>query len=170
MFCPLFNAAFLLAVSLYIPAHAFAQERISAQDKVISSTFKTLAKGFVAVADIDKLKASNIKKIDKMDEGKFNKRYAKVYKAIKDLPSNLKISYGITENMTKERAINIIESLNKGKIYEMIDSLPDAFIAERFKQYISEKKQEIQKSNLVVEINKLWSKIIEKARGGIPNT
>lgn len=148
-------------MSLYFSGYVFAQEEINAEDKIIGSTFKTLAKAFVAVVDLDKLKASNVNKLGKMDEKKFNRRYIKVYESIKDLPFNLKFSYGITVDMRKEQAIKNIESLDKNKIYAIIDSVPDAFIARQFNRYINEKKQDIKKINLAGEINKLWSKIIE---------
>jgi len=44
----------------------------------------------------------------------------------------------------------------------MINSIPDAIIANQFKQYLGEKKQEIQKSNAAEQINMFWNKIIEK--------
>jgi len=56
----------------------------------------------------------------------------------------------------------MITSLDKIKIYAIIDSLPDAFIARQFKQYISAKKQEIQESSLAEKINNLWNRIIGK--------
>jgi len=152
----------LLILNLCFQSFIFAQEQVSVEDRIAGSTFKTLAKAFVVIVDINKLKKNNIDKLNKMNEDKFKKRYAGVYKIIKYLPAELKVRYGIIEGITKEQVIKNIESLDKKKIYEMIDSIPDAIIANQFKLYLSEKKQAIQKSNAVEQINKFWNKIIEK--------
>jgi hypothetical protein len=151
-----------LVAALCFPSGLLAQENVSIEDRIIGATFKTLAKAFVAVTDINKLKKDNIDRLKKMDEDKFKRQYAKAYKVIKDLPPEFKVAYGITEHMAKEQAIKDIESLDKKKIYETIDSIPDTIIARQFKQYLSEKKQEMQKSNLVEQINSFWNKIIGK--------
>ncbi len=158
----IFTAILLLVTGLCFQSYVFAQKKVSVEDKIIGSTFKALAKVFVAMADMDKLKKNNIEKLSKMDEEKFRRRYAKVYEVIKDLPHKLRVSYGITQEMPKEQAIKNIGSFNKKKIYETIDSIPDTIIAQQFKQYLSEKKQEIQKSNLIEQVNKLWDEMIHK--------
>ncbi|MCX5704624.1 MAG: hypothetical protein NTZ92_00915 [Candidatus Omnitrophica bacterium] len=158
----IFKVVLLLVIGLCFQSYTFAQEKISMEDKIIGSTFKTLAKTFVVMVDIDKLKKDNINKLNKMDKEKFIKRYAKAYEVIKDLPPELKISYGITENMPKEQAIKNIESFDKKNIYKLIDSIPDTIIAKQFKKYLSEKKEEVQKSSLVAQINKFWNKMVEK--------
>lgn len=152
----------LLVAGLCFQSCIFAQENVSIEDKIIGSTFKTLAKAFAAMTDINKLKKNNIDRLNKMDEEKFRRRYAKVYEVIKDLPPKLKASFRVTEHMTKEQVIKNIESFDKNKIYETIDSIPDTIIAKEFKQYLREKKQEIQKSNVVEQINNFWDKMISK--------
>lgn len=155
--------ALILILSLCFQSFIFAAEKANLVDKIIGSTFKTLAKAFVLSADMNKLKKNNIDILNKMSEEKFKKRYSGVYKVLKDLPPKLKVEYGITETMSKEQAIKNTESLNKKKIYEIIDSIPDAIIAQQFKQYLNQKKQAIQKSNVVEQIKKFWNKIIGKA-------
>lgn len=150
-------------MGLCFQGSVFAQEKVSLEDRLISSTFKTLAKTFVTAVDIKKLKKDNIAKLNKMDKEKFQKRYLKVYEVIKDLPFSLKVRYGVTRQMNKERAIKIVEALDKKKMYEIIDAVPDRVIANQFRQYLSEKKQKIEKSNLLEQINKLWYKMTEKA-------
>ncbi len=152
----------LLVFNLCFQNFTFAEDRASAGDRIIGSTFKALAKAFVATADINRLKKNNIEKINKMNEEKFRKRYSGVYKIIKDLPVKLKVSYGITEAMSKGQAIRDIELLDKKKIYESIDSIPDTIIASQFKQYLSNKGHEIRKSSIVEQINNFWNKIMEK--------
>lgn len=155
---------FLLIMLLWFTSISHAQQKVSVEDRIIGSTFKTLAKAFVVVVDINKLKKCNIGKLNKMSEDKFQKRYAEVYDVLKDLPVNLKVSYGINAQMTKEQVIKHIESLDEKKIYEIIDSVPDTVIANQFKLYLRKKKEGIQKSNIVEQINKFWNKIIEKAK------
>lgn len=152
----------LLILSLCSQSYIFAEEKVGIEDRLIGSTFKTLAKAFVVIADINKLKKDNIDKISKLDKDKFRIRYAKVYKAIKDLPYQLKVDYGISENMTKEQVIRNVRSLDKKRIYEIIDAVPDKIITKQFKQYLYDKKQEIQKSSLVEQINKFWNGMLKK--------
>ncbi len=152
----------LLILNLCFQGFIFADDKVSVGDKIIGSTFKTLARAFVVFVDINNLKKDNIDKLKKMNEEKFKHRYAGVYKAVKDLPVELKVSYGIIEGMTKEQAIKKIEPLDKKKIYEIIDSIPDVIIANQFKQYLSEKKQANTKSNTVEQINKFWNEMIKK--------
>jgi hypothetical protein len=67
--------------------------------------------------------------------------------------------------MAKSSAIDKINSLDKKKIYEMIDSVPNIFIAKQFKEYLIEKKQEIEKSDIKAQIGRLWNEIIKGAYG-----
>ena len=98
-----------------------------------------------------------------MNGEKFKQRYAKIYEVIKDLPDNLKVSYGIKEDMTQEQVIQSLKILDKKKIYAVIDAVPDEIIAKQFKQYLNRKKQAIEQSSVVEEMNKIWRKIIKKA-------
>lgn len=143
---------------------AFAYEKTSVEDKAIGLTFKTLAKTFISITDIDKLKKSNISKIEKMDEGKFKKRYHKIYEALKELPLSIRTAYGIEEDADKKEIIRMIEQLDKKEIYKMIAAIPDETIVSLFKRYLKERRQEIQKASLVKQINKIWLKMINKAQ------
>ncbi|MFH0790564.1 MAG: hypothetical protein V2A64_02935 [Candidatus Omnitrophota bacterium] len=143
----------------------FAQEKLSIEDIVISSTFKSLAKGFILVSNINSLKKNNIARLNKMDGKKFNKQYAKVYNTLKDLPVRLKAAYKITEHMTKEEAVKNIESMDKKKMSKIIDSIPDKVIVSNFKRYISETKQKIQQNNIIEQIDNLWNKVIKQSGG-----
>lgn len=153
-----------LMLSFCFNVSAFAQEKVAMEDKIIASTFKALAKVFVAIADINKLRKDNIDKLNKMDKEKFQERYVKVYQVIKDLPPKLKMSFSITKGMTKDQVIGNTESIDKKKLYAIIDSLPDAFIAKHFKRYLNEKKQALQKNNIPEQINKFWNKILQKSK------
>jgi hypothetical protein len=154
--------ALLLILDLCFQSFTFAAEQVSAEDRMIGSTFKALAKTFILFADLDKLKETHINQINKMSEEKFKEEYSKAYKIIKDFPAELQASYGISETMTKARAIKNINSLDKKKIYNTIDCIPDATIASQFKEYLGREKQGMQKSNLVEQIKMFWERIMEK--------
>jgi len=109
--------------------------------------------------DIDKFKKDNIGQINKLRPDKYKKKYAKIYDVIKELPPGLKAKYGIIEDMPREQVIKNIESLDKKKVYELIDSVPDAFIAREFKNSLKEKKRQAQENNFIKEINEFWKKI-----------
>ncbi len=158
----------LLIAILSFKGYVFPQEQASMEDRLISSTFKTLAKTFVLMTDIDKLKEDNIDKIVRMDKDKFQKRYARIYEIIKDLPYNLRSRYAITEKMTKWQAIKDVESLDKGKIYEIIDLVPDKIIADQFRLRLRHRKQNVQKDNLITQINHYWNDLMKKMNMSTP--
>lgn len=154
--------ALLLACGLFFNGHAFAQEPSSLEDKLIGSTFKTLAKAFVLVTDINKLKEDNMNTLAKMDNDKFQVRYAKAYEVIKALPESLKSRYKITENMSKNQAIKSIWSLNKDKIYEIIDLVPNKIIADQFRLRLRYRKQKSPNENLISQIHSYWNDLMKK--------
>jgi hypothetical protein len=127
------------------------------RNSIIGFVFKTLTKASVVMQDISILKKDSIDKLNKMDAEEFQRQYTKVLHV---RPFYLKFSYIVKEHMTKEQVIKDIESLDKKKIYAIIDSIPDKAIIDNFKQYLSNKKQEILNSNIVKQINKLWNKMI----------
>jgi hypothetical protein len=157
-----FCFALLLAVSLLAQSHIFAEEKENREDWLIGTTFKTLAKAYVAIANIPSLKKINIDKLNAMSDEKFNEKYSKIYEALRDLPEELKSGFGITAHMTKQQALNTYESLSRKKMYELIDSVPDAFIAREFRKYLSKEKQDVQKSSIIEQVTRFWSKIVEK--------
>ena len=154
---------FLIIISLLFQGSTFAAERLTLKDRMIGPTLKTLARMFVAVTNIRKLKKYNIRKIDKMDEKKFNKKYAQVYALLQDLPEGLKADYNLIEHMPKEQAIKTIESLDKRKIYKIIAAVPNDFIARQFKCYLHDKNQARQKNGYAKKIDDLWYDATGKA-------
>ncbi len=154
---------FFIAIFLSVLALAcFAQGEVSIEDRVIGSTFKTLAKGYVLTADIAELKRAQIEKLKSIEQEKFNERYARIYEVIKDLPYTLKAAYNISERMTPRQAVKDIESLDKAAIYAIIDSLPDKTIADEFRRYLSRMAQQEQKGNIIGQIKSFWDGIIRK--------
>jgi hypothetical protein len=141
------------------------KKKPAVSDKIISATFKSLARGFVAVVDLDRLKKDDIALINKMRPDKFQKQYAKVYAVLKDMPEQMRQEYKISADMSREQIIKNIESLDKPKMYAVVDAIPDALIADTFRQYLEQSKEEIQKSNAAGQIQRLWNQWMEKAHG-----
>lgn len=158
----IFISAVIFAINGFVFAESATPQKPKLEDKVIGLTFKGLSKAFIAAMDLDKLKKSNIQKIADMPEEKLKIKYAKVYEALKECPA-LTDTYGITQNLNRGEIIKKIELLDKKQMYEIVDLVPDEFIASQFKQYLSNKSQKIQR-NLTEQVKQLWSKITEKAR------
>ncbi|MCX5713997.1 MAG: hypothetical protein NT033_04135 [Candidatus Omnitrophica bacterium] len=94
-----------------------------------------------------------------MDDLVFKKRYSKVYSVLKDLPEDIISKYGISQDMTRQEAIEQLRDLNKKKIYEFIDLIPDAVVAQQFRQYLLRHKAELEKLNILGQINIFWFRI-----------
>ncbi|MFH1691069.1 MAG: hypothetical protein ABIC68_00655 [Candidatus Omnitrophota bacterium] len=137
----------------------------SVSDKIIGTTFKMLAKSFVRVMDIEKLKRNNIAKIEKMNEGKFEKRRAKIYSFTKDLPPDIRERFAISQDVSRQEVVAQIRMMDKRAIYEIINKMPDQVIAGYFRQEISKGKESLAKSSAVGQIKKFWSKVTHGAYG-----
>lgn len=153
----------LIFFMVLMPAVCCAQEKQAWEDVLIGSSFKTLAKAFVATADIKKIKRANIEKLDRMDDEKFKKRYLKAYDVVKDLPPDFKKTYGISEAMSKEQAIKNLKILDKNKIYELIDAVPNKTISRQFKDYMLIYQDEFEGLDLRGKIQKFWNFIRNKS-------
>ena len=138
-----------LAVSGFAKEQGPAKQRETLKEKLVGTFVKTFAKSYVATHNLDKFKEKNIKKILKMDEAKFQRVYKKIYKEmIVDLPQSLKDSYGVAEEMTRDKAIaRINEFKNKKEIYRMINAVPNKMIAQHFKQHKDEFKKTMKNSS-----------------------
>lgn len=145
-----------------------AEKKLGATDKVIASTFKMLAKGFVFAVDLNKLKQENIARISAMKDEKYKRQYLKAFTLMEELPCGILEQYGLGENMTREAAIRAIRRLNKEKIYILIDAVPDALIAREFRQYLSSLKQNVKESDLIAQINSFWDRVVRKATAAEP--
>ncbi len=138
--------ALFILLFLSLPVSCFAQEpdsgrtRETLKEKFIGSFVKTFAKTYVATNNLKKFKEKNIQKIRKMDEAKFQRVYGKIYREmIRDLPESLKKDYGVTPDMTREKAIDRINSFtSKKKIYRMINAIPNKMIAQHFEKHKNE--------------------------------
>ena len=118
-------------------SNASPHQRETLKEKFIGSFVKTFAKSYVATHNLEKFKQKNIKKVLKMDEAKFQRVYGKIYREmIVDVPQSLKDMWGVSEDMTREKAIARLNSFtNKKQIYKIINSVPNKMIALHFKKY-----------------------------------
>lgn len=141
----------------------YAQDRASVMDHAVAVTFKTLAKGYVATVDLEKIKKNQIAHLNKMNDEKFKKHFQKVSLVLKSLPSEFRIKYGLKDSMTKEDITEKISRLDKKDINQMIDDVPDAFIVFQFKQYLGSLKEDFEQSNVIQKIHEFWDKITPQA-------
>lgn len=160
---------YLLFAGLIIfspPAVSTAQEtaqKLPVSDRLIASTLKTLARTYAAVIDLEKIKAAQIHHLEGMTPQKFKKHFNKIQSVVSSLPYQFKTQYGFKEEMTKEEVILEIKKLDKKKINQMIEDIPDSFIAFQFKQYLNDLKQDMGESNVVQKIHEFWQKTISRA-------
>ncbi len=160
---------FLFLTPIFFLSPLFAQEKPSLSDLFISAAIKTMARTFVALEDIDKLKQDNIADLSRMEDLRFQKRYAKAYAVLKDLPENTRSKYNIRYDITKEEAIKQLENLDKKKIYKVIDELPDYLVAREFRLYVSRHTREFQEHNILEQINIFWSRVtLRKQNHSLP--
>ncbi len=131
-------------------------------DRIIASTFKTLAKAYVATANLEKIKKTQIDHLRGMNNDKFQKRFHKIQSTLNPLPASFKTKYGLKDQMAKEEVIAEIEKLDKKQINQMIEETPDTFIALQFKNYLRDLKQDTKDSDWVKKIHEFWEKIVVK--------
>jgi hypothetical protein len=124
----------LLAVILFFQSPVYA-EAATVKQKVVGKTIKIVARIAVATTNIEKTKKRLVNKLRLMGDKQFRTQYAKFYELIKDMPQDIKIIYKVTPAMTREQMIENIESVDKKKIYKIINSIPDKTVAELFKEY-----------------------------------
>lgn len=144
----------------------FAEEKVTVQDRVVGGAFKTMAKAYIATADVRKLKEDNIKRVERMREDWFAKKYAEVYRVIKDLPPELRTKYRVKEGMTRSQVVALIRSLDKKQIYEIIDKVPDPVIAQQFNAQFSTKEGG-DKEGLMDRIGAIWQKVVAEVNAPV---
>ncbi len=139
-------------------SNVFAQATFG--DKAISSTLKSLAKAYVATADINKLKAKYTQKLEKMGGDKFKDRFPNVYDLVKDLPDSMRQEYSILSNMTAQEAVVIAKKLNKNRIYQIIDAIPDETIISSFNEYALKAHDPTANEGMMSKINSVWKNVL----------
>jgi uncharacterized protein YbaR (Trm112 family) len=151
-------------VSLFFSTAGQAEEKINFEDRIISLTLKTLARAFVAMEDFSQLKESNIRVLENMEEARFRKEFAKTYAVLKDLPPEIKGEYHLWEDMSKEEVIQELASLDKKRVYRIIDDLPDVVVAREFRRYLFRHSRQLQGHNILEQISLFWSRVLRSRK------
>ena len=155
-------------LTLSLTGACCAAEKPTTEERLVGGTFKALAKAYVATANIEDLKAKNIRRIEVMKPERFQTKYAEVYAVAKALPPKIKAKYGFTEQMTKAEAVRIVRTLDRPKLYEIIDNVPDAVIAEKFFERQGQGGPSDEGKNLMESIGKAWEKLERKVNKAPP--
>ncbi|OPY67283.1 MAG: hypothetical protein A4E63_02287 [Syntrophorhabdus sp. PtaU1.Bin050] len=160
---------FILSLSLAHEVMGAAERKTTdpfdaqkAKELLVGQTVKVFAKGYIAVTDIDKVKQTNIAKLQKMDDHEFKRKYAAIYRDMNGLSPETKTVYGINDKMDRSAAITKIRSATKDDLYTIIDSIPDAFITKHFGAYVAEKGLDLRQSLSTKEIKRFWKNIKRK--------
>ena len=136
-----------------------AQETLNPADRLIAASFKTLAKVYLTTVNFDRFKEDQIRHLEKMNEEKFQKHFKKVREVLKTIPLGIKQKYGFKDQMTRAQVIQRIDPLDKKTVYQMIDDIPESFIAFQFKQYLHDLKEDVKGSQILRKIQEFWSGI-----------
>jgi hypothetical protein len=143
-----------IAVGLFCTG-AYAQ---TFQDRLISSTFKTLAKAYINTADLNALKNNTIASLQPLDNESFHKRYPYTLQVIDDSPVLTK-QYGLRSDMSARQAISFIRPLDKKKIAAVIDAVPDGVVAHHVREYLSQKAAPLKTKSIVDQVKVVWGDI-----------
>jgi hypothetical protein len=136
-------------------ASAHAQ---TAQDRLISGTFKTLAKTYIATTDFNALKKNTITRLQQLDTDSFHERYPNTLQLIDDAPVLTK-QFGLRSDMSREQAVAFIRSLDKKKASAVIDAVPDQVVARRVMQNFSQKTHPAKSKNIMDRVRQAWQDI-----------
>lgn len=148
-------------IALTMCGTGFAEEKTGTQAKLVGGTFKTLAKAYVTTANIEQLKEKNIKRIESMKESWFRMRYAEVWDVVQRMPEKTRKKYNVTAGMTKSEAVDLIRSMDKKKICEIIDQAPDQVIYDEFRKELA-KNGKSSEGNVMTRVSEIWNDIVGK--------
>ena len=139
------------------------QERMRRfEERVVGMTFRGLAKTFVFVLDLERLKKKGVKKVSKMNDAKFKKKYDAIAPFLNELPDGMKDRYGIGSQMTRERVLQNIKSITKEDMFGIIDAVPDRVISNIFMDQLKKDKESAKQGNLAQQIKDTWEKGVSK--------
>jgi len=144
-------------------SQASSSRKDSPKDAVFAFIFKILAKAYVSTTDIEVLKKEKIDRINKMDEESFHWFYLDFYEHISK-SSFININYELNEDISKEEAVSKIKSLDKQKLYAIIDSLPNEIIISEFKRYLSKNNKQVPQIDSVSQVRQSLSQMIESIK------
>ena len=133
----------------------------SVQDRLISSTFKTLAKTYIAATDFNALKKNTLARLEQLDTGSFHERYPRTLQIITDAPA-LKTQFGLRGDMTVDQAIAFIRSLDKKKVSAVIDAVPDQVVARHVLDDISRTTKSVNSKNIGDQVAAVWHNLQDR--------
>jgi hypothetical protein len=133
-----------------------------AREMLIGSTIKSIAKAYVAVSDLESLKKTNIKKLEKMSNAEFRERFDAIYEDLQELPQGTRDLYGIKEGMDRKSAMGSMKAVEKRDLYRIIDDIPDAFIARHFDAYVTDACKNSGEGSALRQLKGFWSGIRKK--------
>ncbi len=138
--------------SLLLPAGVRAQ---TLQERLISSTFKTLAKTYVSASDMEKLKKNTLESMAGLDTGEFRAKYPRTLQLIGESPALAK-QFGLRPDMSVEQARSFVRSMNKKKACMVIDAAADGAVARHVLEDISRRAKAAGSNNIADQVSAVW--------------
>jgi hypothetical protein len=148
----------ILAATCLCRANAHAQ---TSQDRLISGTFKTLAKTYIAATDFNALKNNTVTRLQQLDTDSFHKKYPRTLQLIGDAPVLAK-QFGLSSDMSSQQAVAFIKSLDRKKVSAIIDAVPDQVVSRHVLQGFSRKNDPARSKNVMDKVRQAWQDIQDR--------
>lgn len=143
------------------PAAEASGQKTCAEDILVGSMFKTMAKAYLATADIEGFKENTLSQLNAFDEPGFHRHYARFFRVVDKSP-RLSKEFGLSPDMTREKARAVVRSLDKNKLSRMVDAVPNPVVNEEFKLYLSREKIKSRDKNIADQVSMVWAKLRER--------
>ncbi|MFA5100840.1 MAG: hypothetical protein WC547_08160 [Candidatus Omnitrophota bacterium] len=137
---------------------SFAQ---TVQERFISSTFKTLAKTYIAATDFKTLQKNTLARLAQLDNDSFHERYPRTLQLIKDSPV-LEKQFGLRPDMSVGQAISFTKSLDKKKVAAIIDAVPDQVVARHVMEDLSRARRSVNSKHVADQVSGVWSNLQDR--------
>ncbi len=148
----------ILSILLILPTISFASQTPTLKEFLVAGSIKNLAKVFIHACNLSNLKIKHIKSLTKLDDAKFRKRYDSAYKIIKDVPLELRLKYGLREDLTKQEAIQLVERVTKEDLLYIVNAVPNDMIVKNIRSH----SKDIPNQNMDSQINATWGRIMQR--------
>ncbi|MFA6384904.1 MAG: hypothetical protein WCY10_06010 [Candidatus Omnitrophota bacterium] len=149
----------IAAAAIWPASHRACAQTV--QDRLVSSTFKTLAKTYITTADFKVLRDNTVKRLQQLDTNSFHQLYPRVLRIVDDAPV-LKKELGLRSDMTVSQAIAFVKSLDKKKSCAVVDMIPDRVVAYHVGQFMAEKTDPANSKNIAARVAAVWQHIQKK--------
>jgi hypothetical protein len=128
------------------------------QDRLISSTFKALAKTYISTSDFNKLKENTLQCLAQIDTESFHQKYPRTLQLINDSPALTK-QFGLRSDMSVAQARAFIKSLDKKKVSALIDAVPDQVVSRHVMEDISRASKSVNSKNIMDQVSAVWGNL-----------